>query len=410
MLRDECGSHTESQAAFTLLRDLIVHEMEISPIAPKRNVMEDQLVWGRSPLRLDLAGGWSDTPPYCLEHGGRVVNLAVDLNGQPPIQVFARINNRKDILLRSIDLGVSETIPSYEALLEPAALGSEFGIAKAALALSGFDPRFHTNHNYRTLQKQLDAEFGGGIELSMVCAVPKGSGLGTSSILAATVIGTLNELCGLGMDTKAISQRTLALEQLLTSGGGWQDQIGGITRGVKLLSTEPSVNQEAEISWLPGTFFEEGYANKTALLYYTGITRVAHDILGEIVRNMFLNSTSHLSIVDDISTNALFAAEACQRNNLAQLQEAVRRSWHLNQLLDSGTNPPAVQGILDSVGDCLEACKLLGAGGGGYMLMLAKDETAAQRIRDTLDASPPNSTSRFVDMTLSATGLQVTKS
>ncbi len=410
MLQDECGFAGQSEAAFSLLRDLIVHEMEISPIAPKRNVMEDQLVWGRSPLRLDLAGGWSDTPPYCLEHGGRVVNLSVDLNGQPPIQVFARINNRKDILLRSIDLGVSETIPSYEALLEPAALGSEFGIARAALALCGFDPRFHTNHSYRTLQKQLDAEFGGGIELSMVCAVPKGSGLGTSSILAATVIGTLNELCGLGLNTKAISQRTLALEQLLTSGGGWQDQIGGITPGVKILKTGPSIAQDAEISWLPGNLFESEYANRTVLLYYTGITRVAHDILGEIVRNMFLNSAPHLSIIDDIAANALYAAEACQKNNLEQLHDAVRRSWRLNQLLDAGTNPPAVQAILDRVGDAIAACKLLGAGGGGYMLIFAKDESAAHHIRDTLNAAPPNKTSRFVDLALSSTGLQVTKS
>lgn len=410
MLRDECGTTGMSKEAFALLRELIVHEMEIAPIAPNRNVLDDQLVWGRAPLRLDIAGGWSDTPPYCLEYGGRVVNLAVDLNGQPPIQVFGRINDRKDILLRSIDLGVSETIPSYDDLLKPGALGSEFGIAKAALALIGFDPRFHPNHKYRTLQNQLDAELGGGLELSMVCAVPKGSGLGTSSMLAATIIGTLNELCGLGMDNRAISQRTLALEQLLTSGGGWQDQIGGITPGLKFLQTPPNISQETAINWLPGTFFESDYANKSVLLYYTGITRVAHDILGEIVRNMFLNSAAHISVVRDISSNAVYAAEACQRNDWNQLCDAVRRSWHLNQLLDSGTNPPAVQGIVDKVSDHLEACKLLGAGGGGYMLMLAKDETAGKRIKDTLNAAPANAGARFVDLTISGTGLQVTKS
>jgi hypothetical protein len=51
---------------------------------------EDQIVWSRAPVRFDLAGGWTDTPPYTLREGGRVVNLAVDLNGQPPIQVFLR--------------------------------------------------------------------------------------------------------------------------------------------------------------------------------------------------------------------------------------------------------------------------------------------------------------------------------
>ena len=50
----------------------------------------DQIVWARSPVRLDLAGGWTDTPPYTNRYGGAVVNVAVDLNGQSPIQVFVR--------------------------------------------------------------------------------------------------------------------------------------------------------------------------------------------------------------------------------------------------------------------------------------------------------------------------------
>ena len=69
-------------------------------------MQEDQIVWARSPVRLDLAGGWTDTPPYCIEHGGKVLNVAVDLNGQPPIQVFARLSDRPELVVRSIDLGV----------------------------------------------------------------------------------------------------------------------------------------------------------------------------------------------------------------------------------------------------------------------------------------------------------------
>ena len=66
--------------------------------------------------------------------------------------------------------------------------------------------------------------------------------------------------------------------------------------------------------------------------------------------------------------------------------------------------------MIDPVGDYLGACKLLGAGGGGYMLMLAKDEAAARRIRRTLDDNPPNDRSRFVELTISRTGFQVTRS
>ena len=99
--------------AFAILREALVN---VAPVTPQRRVLEDQIVWGRSPLRLDLAGGWTDTPPYCLEFGGKVVNVAVDLNGQPPIQVFVRVSEKPELVIRSIDIGVEERVQTYEQL------------------------------------------------------------------------------------------------------------------------------------------------------------------------------------------------------------------------------------------------------------------------------------------------------
>ncbi|MBL7078005.1 MAG: bifunctional fucokinase/L-fucose-1-P-guanylyltransferase, partial [Kiritimatiellae bacterium] len=406
---EDAAAQFESEA-FGVLRHLLVHEMEQKPVLPSRNVLSDQIVWGRSPIRLDLAGGWTDTPPYCIEHGGQVVNLAVDLNGQPPIHVFGRISETPHVVLRSIDLGIDEVITTYEELSGYASLGSGFAIARAALALAGFEPRFHAGKAYPDLPTQLKEELGGGIELSMVCAIPKGSGLGTSSILAGTLLGTVSELCGLAWTRDDLFQRTMALEQMLTSGGGWQDQVGGITPGLKIVETHPGVLQAPLIRNLPVSWLEEPDHSSCMMLYYTGLTRVAHDILGEIVRGLFLNSTSRLSIIREIGTNACYVADAAQRACWPDFCEAIRRSWVLNQLLDGGTNPEPVQQVIDPVADYLSACKLLGAGGGGYMLMLAKDEGAARRIRRTLEEAPPNSRSRFVDLSISRTGFQVTRS
>ena len=69
-----------------------------------------------------------------------------------------------------------------------------------------------------------------------------------------------------------------------------------------------------------------------------------------------------------------------------------------------------MQQILDRVGDYLGATKLLGAGGGGYLLLFGKDETAAAKIKQVLTSHPPNPRARFVDFTLSQTGLQLTRS
>ena len=408
-IRGGAGWQQNEKQAFHQLQDLIINQARLSPAAPRRNILDDQIIWGRSPVRLDLAGGWSDTPPYCLQHGGKVLNLAATINGQPPVQVFAKLCERPEIVLRSIDLGVQVRIETYEELDTYQQPGAAFSLPKAALALAGFLPQFSAGPVFSTLKQQLES-FGGGIEISLLAASPKGSGLGTSSILAASLLGVLGELCGLGWDKHLLFSRTLALEQMLTTGGGWQDQAGGIFRGIKLIETAPGMNQKPTLRWLPEHLLAGEEFRNRVLLYYTGITRMAKNILQEIVRGMFLNSRKHLDIVDQIHAHAETTFNAIQTSDWDGLCECVRRSWDLNQRLDPGTNPPAVQAILDKISTQLAAAKLLGAGGGGYLLMFARDEQAAQQIRSTLSACPPNAMARFVDFAISDVGLQITRS
>lgn len=394
--------------AFALLRQGIISTVDNNRSMPVGNVHSDQIVWGRSPVRIDLAGGWSDTPPYSMLRGGNVVNAAVELNGQPPLQVFVKPCKDYHIILRSIDLGAIETIDSYEQLTDYRRIGSPFSLPKAALALAGFAPDF-CPERYGTLRRQLEA-FGSGIELTLLSAVPAGSGLGTSSILAATVLASLSNFCSLAWDTSELCNRVLALEQLLTTCGGWQDQYGGVLQGLKLLQTEPGWRQQPRINWLPDGIFTDPMYAPCHILYYTGLTRTAKGILGEIVRRMFLNSGPTLALLDDMRTHALDMAEAIQRRDFAAFGRLVGRTWEQNKLLDSGTNPAAVQAIIDKVSDYLAGCKLPGAGGGGFLYMVAKDPEAAARVRQILNADPVNTGARFVDLTISQTGLQVSRS
>ncbi len=338
-----------------------------------------------------------------------MLNLAVNLNGQSPVQVFARPTDEPELVLRSIDLGLERRIRTYEDLDTFTRPDREFALAKAALALAGFLPRFHADGGASSLRSQLEAS-GGGMELSLLAAAPKGSGLGTSSILAATLLGTLSEFCGLGWDKQALVTRTLLLEQLVTTGGGWQDQAGGLFPGVKLIETQPGTDQTVSVRWAPDHLFSPGQAGGRMLLYYTGITRLAKTILQDIVRGMFLGDAHILACLRNIGHNAEATYEALQRGSYEAVCACVRESWALNQSLDAGTNPPEVQAIFESVADWLAGGKLTGAGGGGYLLLLAKDEDAAQRIRERLTQHPPNPRARFVAFSLSDTGLQITRS
>lgn len=410
VLRHRGAPHEEEeQRSFGTLRNSMIRTAMDEPVQPELDCLEDQIIWGRSPIRLDLAGGWTDTPPYCFLNGGKVVNIAVELNGQPPIQVFARPRREGGIKLRSIDLGVSQEIHSYDDLRSYAEVGSGFAIPKAALALCGFVPEFHAGKSPPTLEGMLES-FGSGIEISLLCAVPKGSGLGTSSILSATLFGVLNDLCQLGWDEYAICQRVLVLEQMLTSGGGWQDQYGGICRGLKYLETQPGLEQTPIIRWIDDHLFTDSSIKPNILLYYTGITRVAKSVLGEIVRGMFLNSHHRLDILQKIGENAASLQHSLQEGSYEGLGAAVARSWELNQALDPGTNPPEIAQLLEPVMPWLTGCKLLGAGGGGYLLMLARDSSSAQKIKEHLGSNPPNPRARFVSIDVSRDGLQVTRS
>ena len=404
-LHEDKDCAKEEQAAFQLLRDGLLGVMSERKSHPILNVYSDQIVWGRSPVRIDVAGGWTDTPPYSLYSGGSVVNLAIELNGQPPLQVYVKPCKEYHITLRSIDMGAMEVIRNYEELQDYKKVGSPFSIPKAALTLAGFAPAFSTE-SYPSLAKQLE-DFGSGIEITLLAAIPAGSGLGTSSILASTVLGAINDFCGLAWD---ICSYTLVLEQLLTTGGGWQDQYGGVFSGIKLLQSEAGFEQNPLVRWLPDQFFVHPDYRDCHLLYYTGITRTAKSILAEIVSSMFLNSGPHLSLLAEMKAHAMDMSEAILRSNFESFGRLVGKTWIQNQALDCGTNPPAVAAIIEKIKDYTLGYKLPGAGGGGYLYMVAKDPQAAGQIRRILTEQAPNPRARFVEMTLSDKGLQVSRS
>lgn len=401
----------DSNSAFSLLREGLLSPLtsHVSPLCvPQLSVYPDQIVWSRSPVRIDLAGGWTDTPPYCLMEGGSVVNIAIELNGQPPLQTYVKPCREPHIVLRSIDLGAIEVIDTFEQLAEYNKVGSPFSIPKAALALAGFLPAF-CEENYTSLRQQLEA-FGSGIELTLLSAIPAGSGLGTSSILASTVLGAISDFCSLAWDKNEIGRRTLVLEQLLTTGGGWQDQFGGVLGGVKLLQTQRGFDQNPQVRWLPDSLFTQPEYAQCHLLYYTGITRTAKTILAEIVRRMFLNHGGEIRQLRAMKAHAIDMYEAIQRQDYDAYGRLVRKTWQQNQLIDSGTNPESVQRITSLVDDLCLGYKLPGAGGGGYLYMVAKDPEAAARIKQIINQTQPNPNARFVDMTLSKKGLQISRS
>ncbi len=83
---------------------------------------------------------------------------------------------------------------------------------------------------------------------SEVKNVPKGSGLGTSSILSAACVKAVFEFMGIEYTEEDLYAHVLAMEQIMSTGGGWQDQVGGITPGLKYITSMPGIDQQLKVT------------------------------------------------------------------------------------------------------------------------------------------------------------------
>lgn len=382
------------------MQPVLISEMFPLEIAVKN----DQFVWARCPVRLDLAGGWTDTPPYTLLYGGKVVNVAVNLNGQPPVQVYVRKTSEKRIRVQSIDLGAWEDICELHHLAGYDQPGSAFALVKAALIQLGFTKEQAAGQSLAELLSAI----GGGLEITLFVAVPKGSGLGVSSILAATILGALHRFLGHTRSVKQLTEEVLQLEQMLTTGGGWQDQVGGVVGGVKFTESRPGDKLNFDVEHLDEFLFRSPAAD-CLTLYYTGMTRLAKNILEEVVARVKSGDPLYLALHDWLKNLAERMRSALSRRNLGQFAILLDQSWEANKRIHSSVTNGDVEALLAEAKPHFLSAKLLGAGGGGYCLFVSQDSQQADRLRQALAAHQHDS-ARLVDFALNSAGLEVSVS
>ncbi len=397
-------SRQAENIAFEGLEKVIIASGLKQDTCPHSSLRSDEIVWARAPARLDVGGGWTDTPPYCLEYGGCVVNAAVNLNGQSPIQVYVRVIDEPVIRISSIDLGSRVEIGTFDELLDYRKATSGFALAKAALVLCGLSPQT----SYGDSLKKVLREFGGGIELTTLAAIPKGSGLGTSSIMGAVIIAAIQAVLGKQLSQRQLFHSVLRLEQALTTGGGWQDQIGGAVGSVKMISTEPGLVPDARIHYVPSDVLDPQANGGQSLLYYTGVTRLAKNILQQVVGRYLNRDRAAMATLSRIYLVAKEVADALAGKDIARFGRLLDAAWQLNKQLDPNSSNEEIESLFERAGPFIYGGKLLGAGGGGFMLLICKSPRDTMSVRQMLESEPPNERARFFDFDISNEGLAVT--
>ena len=391
------------QGAFAAVAESVAQAYDVPSEPTPAAILDDQVVWVTTPVRIDFSGGWSDTPPISTELGGNVLNAAITLNGQYPVQVMAKLNHDGVIRLASIDLGQRVTIRTTAELLNHDNPQHWAALPKAALVLAGIGP----SRRGESLKTWLGI-LGGGLDLTIFSALPKGSGMGTSSILGAAVLACLDRILGRPFATERLIAMTSILEQRMCTGGGWQDQIGGIIPGVKLIRTRPGADQAASLSWSVFDLRPGSVLRERMLLYFTGQKRMARNILHNVVLRYLARDPLILQTVDDLKKTALEMKTCLDAQDVDGFARGVERYWTLKKQIDPGATNPQIEALLGSVSRWTAGRLLPGAGGGGFILLLARAARAAQQLRRHLAAHPPNPLARFFDFDVDQTGLKIT--
>ena len=354
------------------------------------------------PARIDLAGGWTDTPPICNDCGGLVINVGIKISGSLPVRAAVHTTTNRSLGIRSLDQNQHMSVALSQSVgLAPA--GHWSALARAAIAVT-IAPLNQSQS--RRLFNHLDS----GIEITFESSVPKGSGLGTSSILAAAMVSALRRFQGHQPSTSEvheIAQRVSLVEQLIESGGGWQDQYGGLIPGLKSLQTKPGPDQTPLITQFAMDSEIGATLRHRSLFYYTGQQRLAANILQRFICRYLDRDPATLRVIRGIQRNAQELLRALISDNPREFTRLITEYWLLKRQIDSSASNDMIDGIVAAARPHIDGYLLPGAGGGGFLLFIAKSVESKQHLMQQLTQSPPNPQAAFYPIEFDTHGPQL---
>ncbi len=353
--------------------------LNIGALKGKKMVLGE--VETKLPVRVNWGGGWTDTPPYCMENGGKVLNAAVMLDGEKPIVVSLKKLNENKIVLASTDTGSYKEFTDITPLRSCKDPHDPFALHKAALIACGIIPR---EDDGQTLEDICRAIGGGLYFNTRVIHIPKGSGLGTSSILSAACVKGFFDLFGAEADDNVLSATVICMEQLMSTGGGWQDQVGGLVDGVKLITSEKGFSQDLKIERIELPDNIKKCLDERFCLIYTGQRRLARNLLRDVVGRYIGAEPDSLEALRDIGNTALLMTDALKNGDEKEFCRLLNNHWELSKKLDSGCTNTCIDQIFAAVEDLIDGKMMCGAGGGGFVQVILKKGVTKEQLSTRL--------------------------
>ena len=333
------------------------------------------------PLRVNFAGGWTDTPPYCLERGGKVLNTSILLKGKKPIHIIIEKIQEKKIKFFAKDInefGEFTNIDQIQQMKKDKENESLF-LIQTCLIVSGIIPKEGGN-----LQEILE-RIGSGFNIEWeVIGTPRGSGLGTASILIAGILTAIFEFFGIEYNDNDICNKVLEIEQIMGTGGGWQDTIGGIHKGFKLITSEKGIYQDLQVKNINIKNENLEELKKRFLLINTGERRLSRTLLKHVIERYIGNIEENVVNLDKIKNIADKMVETLEKGNIDDFAKLLNEQWNCSLKIIPETTNNLINGIFKLIDEYIDGKMICGPGGGGFLQIILKKGINPDIIKEKL--------------------------
>lgn len=297
------------------------------------------MIIARSPLRISLGGGGTDLPSYYRQHTGFVLAAAIDK------YVYLTLHEHFDRHL-SVRYSKTEVVQTTAEIQHP--------IVREALVMMGFDaPNF---------------------DIASMADVPAGTGLGSSGSFTTALLRALYAQKREFVSPQRLARRACEIEMdILKEPVGKQDQYIAACGGITQFTFHK--NEEVEVTPLELNPDTIASLEEDLLLFFTGTSRSASSILKDQQTRTEQGDAEMIARMHEVKQLGLDSRKALVQGDLAEFANLMNVHWEQKRVRSKGMSNPQIDEWynLARKNGALGG-KLIGAGGGGFLMFLAKEK------------------------------------
>lgn len=303
------------------------------------------MIISRTPLRVSFCGGGTDLPAYYEGHqkGGLVTSMALQR------YIYVTINKRFDDSIR-VSYSQTEEVDNFEEI--------QHELVKEAMRKTGVTR---------------------GVEVTTIAEIPsRGTGLGSSSSLTVGLLNAFYAYTGRYASPDRLAREACEIEMdLLGAPIGKQDQYAAAFGGINHIRFKP--DSEVIVDPVRLSSEERNRVKEEFFLLYTGLTRKASSILAE----QSVNTQKKMNELNEMREQAKIARIAFEEGDFEGVGELLAQAWNLKKQLAGGISNPQINDLHDGVMRLgASGGKLLGAGGGGFLIFHADADVRRKVIEE----------------------------